>query len=184
MRFSEDRNELIFTVKDKWILENHLPLPLSLHSFLTSINEPYFVVESKDSTGKISFVKKRELSIPIKMIGELKPSLLSTVALYQHIPYQGKASEFASYGNWMYPFLGLAEEAGEVVGKIAKSMRGDYSLDAKKEEVLKELGDVMWMLALCCCELGVSIEEIQIKNIEKLEDRRSRGVIKGDGDNR
>ena len=35
--------------------------------------------------------------------------------------YQVKAHDFASYGeNPMYPALGLAEEAGEVCGKIAK----------------------------------------------------------------
>lgn len=38
--------------------------------------------------------------------------------------YQEKAVSFAQYGgNAMYPALGLAEEAGEVAGKVAKFIR-------------------------------------------------------------
>ena len=184
MRFSDDKKELVLTVKDKWIVENHLPLPISSQSSIILIGGPFFIIKSVDSTGTISVEQKREVFIPIHMIEDLEPSVLSTIALYRHIPFQGKAAEFASYNNWLYPFLGLAEEAGEVVGKIAKSMRGDYSLEDKKEELVKELGDCMWMLSLCCCELGVSLEDVQMKNIAKLEDRKRRNVIKGDGDNR
>lgn len=184
MRFSEDGKELILTLKDRWIVEKHLPLPISSQSSIIVAHPQVFVIKTKDDKGEVSARQEREVSIPLNMLEDLEPSLLSTIALYRHIPYQGKAAEFASYGNWLYPFLGLAEEAGEVVGKIAKSMRGDHSLEDKKEEIIKELGDVMWMIALCCCELNVSLEAVQIKNIEKLEDRKRRGVIQGDGDNR
>lgn len=184
MRFSDDKKELVLTVKDRWIVENHLPLVISSQSSIIVANPQVFVIKTKDDKGEVSARQESEVSIPLNMIEDLEPSLLSTIALYRHIPYQGKAAEFASYGNWLYPFLGLAEEAGEVVGKIAKSMRGDYSLEDKKEELVKELGDCMWMLALCCCELNVDIETVQMKNIAKLEDRKRRGVIRGDGDNR
>lgn len=184
MRFSEDGKELILTLKDRWIVKDHLPLKVSLRTYLISIDGPYFAVEYFDSTGKSVVLHERELHIQLQMLAGLETTLLGTIALYRHIPYQGKAAEVASYGNWMYPFLGLAEEAGEVVGKIAKSMRGDFSLEDKKEEIIKELGDVMWMIALCCCELNVSLEAVQMQNIEKLEDRKRRGVIQGDGDNR
>lgn len=119
--------------------------------------------------------------------------------------YQDKAHAFASYGNNpMYPALGLAEEAGEVCGKIAKFIRknvgfqpanrygNDYpsimDWNAKNEQfckdLSKELGDVMWMVAELCTVYGLDMGEVMIENIEKLADRKERGVIVGEGDNR
>lgn len=116
--------------------------------------------------------------------------------------YQKAASAFASYGeNPMYPVLGLAEETGEVCGKIAKFIRkhdGLSPFDSIREfdhalykdnlefktAVEKELGDVCWMLAAVATELGLSLEEIMEKNIAKLTDRKNRGVIVGEGDDR
>ena len=102
---------------------------------------------------------------------------------YQHI-----AKTFAIYPGSedkeiaVYPFLGLAEEAGEVCGKLAKSYRGDRELDI--EEVAKELGDVMWQLSECARQIGWTLDEIAYLNIDKLTDRRDRDAIKGSGDTR
>ena len=116
--------------------------------------------------------------------------------------YQREASTFASYGeNPMYPVLGLAEEAGEVCGKIAKFIRkhdgispvhamrafpntlGDRAQQCK-EDVSKELGDVCWMVAMIAYEFGLDLGEIMEQNIQKLTDRKNRGVIVGEGDDR
>jgi NTP pyrophosphatase (non-canonical NTP hydrolase) len=48
----------------------------------------------------------------------------------------------------------------------------------------KELGDVMWMVAEICSVYGFALEEILENNIAKLEDRKNRNVIVGEGDNR
>lgn len=96
--------------------------------------------------------------------------------------YQKEAREFAIYKNPLYPVLGLAEEAGEVVGKWAKALRGDGVLDRKS--IKKELGDVLWMLSACADEMGFSLEDIAKENIVKLTDRANRNKIKGEGDNR
>ena len=118
--------------------------------------------------------------------------------------YQVKAHDFASYGdNAMYPALGLAEEAGEVCGKIAKFIRkhggtepmtARYELENKvtvtddelkfRNDLSKELGDAMWMIAELCTVYGLDLGEVMAENIEKLTDRRERGVIDGNGDNR
>lgn len=116
--------------------------------------------------------------------------------------YQDHAASFASYGNNpMYPVLGLAEEAGEVCGKIAKFIRKhdglnpfkardsfEYALNEENAEftsaIAKELGDVCWMVAACATELGLSLEHVMETNIHKLEDRKNRGVIVGEGDDR
>ena len=114
--------------------------------------------------------------------------------------FQVKAHDFASYGeNPMYPALGLAEEAGEVCGKIAKFIRHNNGMtpqDAEKsssplmrDEVAKfrtalmsELSDVMWMVAEIATLNGLGLDEIMEYNIVKLTERRSKGLIDGSGD--
>ncbi len=48
----------------------------------------------------------------------------------------------------------------------------------------KELGDVLWYGSNCCSELGLSMGDVAQGNIDKLFDRKDRGVIQGDGDDR
>lgn len=115
--------------------------------------------------------------------------------------YQVKAHETAEYPegkvidtkegvehfvNYIYPALGLAEEAGEVAGKYAKAVRDNAGVIDKerKQEIVKELGDVLWFTAEICTCLGVSLAEVAQKNLEKLASRKARGVIHGSGDNR
>ncbi len=83
-----------------------------------------------------------------------------------------------------YPALGLAEEAGEVAGKIKKMMRDGIPLDEQKEKVESEMGDVLWYLANLAYDCGISLEVVAEKNIEKVKDRQVRGQLHGEGDNR
>ncbi len=48
----------------------------------------------------------------------------------------------------------------------------------------KELGDALWYLGMMCNDLGLDLDSIAIKNLEKLKSRKERGVLKGSGDNR
>src|SRR5690554_7173711 len=104
--------------------------------------------------------------------------------------YQAKAKTFAEYRDELYPFLGLAEEVGEFIGYTAKFARGDDvvrrygSFEDFEEALLKEAGDVLWQLSQCLEELGLSLQDAAEMNIAKLEDRKARGVIKGQGDTR
>lgn len=116
--------------------------------------------------------------------------------------YQEKAYKFARFGeNATYAYVGLAEEAGEVLGKFAKFIRKHDGMDphlagksfptacaedlAKyKEDIEKELGDVLWMVAAIATINGLDLSDIMRKNIDKLTDRLNRGVIVGEGDNR
>jgi NTP pyrophosphatase (non-canonical NTP hydrolase) len=86
----------------------------------------------------------------------------------------------------VYPTLGLANEAGEVAGKIKKIFRdrqGEIS-EEDRQSLKGELGDVLWYLAQICTELDLTLEEVAEYNITKLYDRLERGQIGGDGDNR
>lgn len=104
--------------------------------------------------------------------------------------YQKKSQKTAIYPNkgknYIYPTLGLAGEAGEVAEKIKKVIRDKSGIIDKetKEEIKKELGDVLWYVSQIASELKIPLNDIAEKNIEKLFSRLKRGKIKGSGDNR
>ena|ERR1700692_1676492 len=92
--------------------------------------------------------------------------------------------------NLVYPALGIAGEAGEYADKVKKLWRNKGTMSAEnltpeqRKEFAKELGDVLWYIAASAEELGFSLSDVVDINVEKLTDRRSRGVIKSEGDNR
>lgn len=91
----------------------------------------------------------------------------------------------AGIGHWYYA-LGLAGEAGETVDKLKKVYRdrgGEFSDDDRKALGL-ELGDVLWYLTRLADRLGLTLEEVMVKNVEKLASRAERGKLHGAGDNR
>jgi len=104
--------------------------------------------------------------------------------------YQTKSRKTARYpviGHAViYPTLGLANEAGEVAGKIKKVFRdkGGIIGETEREALKSELGDVLWYLAQTCTELEISLDEVAEHNIEKLYSRLERGKIGGEGDTR
>jgi NTP pyrophosphatase (non-canonical NTP hydrolase) len=106
---------------------------------------------------------------------------------YTFDSYQEEASKTAIYKNKLiYPVLGLTGEAGEVANKVKKILRDkDGKLDIDdKDSICKELGDVLWYLAACATDLGLDMNDIAVKNLEKLNSRAERNTISGDGDNR
>lgn len=86
----------------------------------------------------------------------------------------------------MYMSMGLAGEAGEVVEKVKKIIRpAEVEIsEERREDLKKELGDVLWYLSQLARELGLSLEEVASYNIKKLADRAERGLIHGEGDAR
>lgn len=104
--------------------------------------------------------------------------------------YQEKAKETALYPNVgknpYYPTLGLTGEAGEISNKVKKIMRDkDGAIDDEtRDDIKKELGDVLWYVAAVASEFELDMGEIAKKNYEKLMKRQEEGKIKGNGDNR
>jgi len=82
--------------------------------------------------------------------------------------------------------LGLMGESGEVCEKVKKVIRDEKGVvsEEKKKEIVKEMGDVLWYLAMVSKYLGVKFEEVAKMNLKKLEDRLERNKIHGAGDNR
>lgn len=127
---------------------------------------------------KFTFADARD----IKLARDYKPTGLAD--------YQKRAmdtySEIKCDGELVYPAMGLANEAGEFLGKLKKVFRDDKGSmnEQKKKELQDELGDVLWYLTACCSVLDTTLEEIGERNIEKLQDRKARDVIGGSGDYR
>jgi NTP pyrophosphatase (non-canonical NTP hydrolase) len=100
--------------------------------------------------------------------------------------YQYEAFSYCmpSAANLEYLITGLAAEAGEVAGKYAKYIRDETSRKTLHEDLEKELGDVLWFVAILSEMMGSNLSEIAQMNIDKLESRAKRGVLKGSGDAR
>ena len=94
--------------------------------------------------------------------------------------YQDAASVTALYPNRLqnleYPTLGLAGEAGEVANIVKKIQRdfGGETTDEIRAKLKDELGDVLWYISACADELGLSLEEIAVFNVEKLAKRHGK----------
>lgn len=82
--------------------------------------------------------------------------------------------------------MGIAGEAGEVLEKWKKIVAyKDGKLSAEdKAELKKELGDVVWYVAVMAHSLGLSFDEVMQVNLDKLASRKARNTQKGEGDNR
>src|SRR5689334_18908486 len=82
--------------------------------------------------------------------------------------------------------MGISGEAGEVLDKWKKIVvyqQGETS-DEDIAQLAKEMGDVLWYIAVLAHELGLSLDDIAAENLTKLKSRKKRGVIAGQGDNR
>lgn len=69
--------------------------------------------------------------------------------------------------------LGLAGEAGEVADTIKKAVFHQHGMN--RDELIKELGDVLWYVAALCSKLDTPLSEVMERNIVKLEARYPQG---------
>lgn len=65
--------------------------------------------------------------------------------------------------------MGLCGESGEVIDIVKKHISHGHELD--REKLIDELGDVAWYLAECSYAIGVPLEDVLQRNIEKLKSR-------------
>lgn len=104
-----------------------------------------------------------------------------------------------SCDNISYMLMNLMSEVGELAGKIAKDIRrGDIVINendicfandnvdwlSRIQEYKAGLGDILWQTVGVCTAMGWGLEDVAQGNLVKLADRRERGVIDGEGDNR
>jgi NTP pyrophosphatase (non-canonical NTP hydrolase) len=104
--------------------------------------------------------------------------------------YQKESRKTAIYPkigkSYVYPTLGLANEAGEFAGKIKKIFRDDGGkvTKEKKQDLIHELGDILWYLSQIATEFNFKLSDVAEENLKKLSSRKERGVLHGSGDNR
>jgi len=74
--------------------------------------------------------------------------------------------------------VGITAEGGEFA-EIVKKMcfQGKPYNEANREHMIVELGDVMWYIAQACIALGVSLDDIVIRNVNKLSARYPEGAF-------
>ncbi len=105
--------------------------------------------------------------------------------------YQKKALETAIFNKdplmdktiWA---MGISGEAGEILEKWKKivAYKDGIITDEDIDGIKKELGDVLWYIALLAHSLNLELDDVVKLNVEKLASRKARGVQKGQGDNR
>ena len=75
-------------------------------------------------------------------------------------------SDFQDMGGIVNAALGLSGEVGELNDMIKKWIFHNTQLD--KEHVKKEIGDVMWYVAMMCESFGFSLDDVMQTNVDKL----------------
>ena len=122
--------------------------------------------------------------------------------------YQKRAMStcMPSCENMSYMLLNLVGEVGEFASKVAKAVRKDQvkigwweegkeadendliptgsfaEWDELKEELKKELGDILWQTAGVAYAMNWTLEEVGLGNLDKLAKRKEAGTIVGNGD--
>ena len=69
--------------------------------------------------------------------------------------------------------LGLCGESGEFADLVKKFSYQGHDLD--KEHLKRELGDIMWYMALAATIIGCDLEDVAETNITKLRARYPKG---------
>lgn len=140
-------------------------------------------------------------------------NLISTFAQYSEALTAARTRQYPLCGeNLVYPVLGIVGEAGELADKVKKLWRNKFNelqqqtiegsrthvevdqavmtmtttfIDDKlRQELVKEMGDILWYLWAFAEELGVTLDYVARTNVAKISDRAKRGVVCSQGDNR
>jgi NTP pyrophosphatase (non-canonical NTP hydrolase) len=106
---------------------------------------------------------------------DFQRAAMRTASGMDHEGYNGR-------GLLLNAVMGLNGEAGEVIDHVKKVCFQGHELD--QEHLVEELGDVAWYLAVCAEALGVTLEEVLQRNIDKLKARYPEGFDKARSINR
>jgi NTP pyrophosphatase (non-canonical NTP hydrolase) len=96
-----------------------------------------------------------------------------TLNEYQALAQRTSNRALAQKGHLFNGVLGLAGEAGECADLLKKH----YYQDGRNfvDDLEDELGDVLWYVAETAKALGLTLEEVAVRNVEKLKKRYPEG---------
>ena len=101
---------------------------------------------------------------------------------YQELAQRTSNKKADNMDKVLNGLMGLNGEAGECIDILKKHFFQGHELD--KDKLIDELGDVLWYIAETCEGLGVTMEEVAIRNIGKLRKRYPHGFEVGRSINR
>ena len=91
------------------------------------------------------------------------------INLYQREAFKTANKSLSDRDMLANGVIGLAGESGEIAEIVKKHLYQGHDFD--KNSIKKEIGDVMWYVALICTSVGVDLGEILDANIAKLRER-------------
>lgn len=103
---------------------------------------------------------------------------------FDRYQYEAEQTMLPSANNLEYLVAGLAGEAGEVASAYAKFVRDNTRYSDLRNELVKEIGDVLWFVSSLATLLDVDLRTVAEANVEKLQSRAKRNKLKGSGNDR
>lgn len=92
---------------------------------------------------------------------------------YQQLALRSEAPGRSRDERLLNAALGLCGEAGEWADTLKKHVFHAHPLD--RDALSKELGDILWYVALACDALELQMSDVMAENIEKLRQRYPEG---------
>lgn len=78
----------------------------------------------------------------------------------------------------------LCVKTGHIANQVKKTIRGDATVDEKKDKIVGHLRATVIGCAYLACACGFSLGDAAQGNLDELRSRQERGTLMGDGDNR
>ena len=97
-----------------------------------------------------------------------------------------KAERVTAPANVERHIRAITTEVSNMAGVLKKSIRDNdgFLSDAGQDKILTHLFRTLWLLDQLCDRMGTSRFSVLNKNLNKLSDRKRRGVLQGSGNNR
>lgn len=87
---------------------------------------------------------------------------------YQELARRTQRTDLKNGEKLAHAVCGVAGEAGEIASIFQKSMQGH---PVNRLDLMKEIGDVLWMLSELCDVFEFDLSDVARANIEKLKKR-------------
>ena len=91
-----------------------------------------------------------------------------TLNEYQELAARTINPELTVSQQVRHALFGIASEVGELSGLFQKKLQGH---DIDEEHLMKECGDILWMLAELLTAKGYTLDDVARMNIDKLRAR-------------